>query len=70
MTVGGRTIGSATVACTTGFHREADCASHQAIGVPMIISSSVVTAASFTDNQSGANNAGIPTTEPSSRVRK
>ncbi len=46
MTVGGRTIGIATAVCTTGFQRDADCDSHQAIGVPITISSSVVTPAS------------------------
>ena len=53
MTVGGRTIGNATVASMTDFAREAVPASHQANGVPIRIRTRVVTAASCTDNHIG-----------------
>src|SRR6478735_7069709 len=46
MTVGGSTSGSATTAPTTPFSRDAVCASHHAIGVPMTSSSAVVSDAS------------------------
>ena len=53
MTVGGSTIGSATVVCTIGFQRDDDCASHHATGVATRMSTIVVIEASCTESQSG-----------------
>jgi hypothetical protein len=46
MTVGGKTMGNATVVCTKGFSCDDVRASHHAIGVLMTISITVVMAAS------------------------
>jgi hypothetical protein len=53
MTVGGRTIGRATVASIAAFQREFVFASHQANGVPNRINTIVVTPASCIDSHSG-----------------
>jgi len=45
MTVGGKTMGNATVVCTNGFHRDDVRASHHAMGVPITININVVMAA-------------------------
>ena len=64
MTVGGRTIGSATKDCTSGRAADRVRAIHQAMGVEISSRMTIVTAASRIDSQSGSRF----TTRPRSRA--
>ena len=54
MTVGGSTIGNATIACTAALARDRVRANHHPSGVQITSNTSIVIAANCTDSHSGA----------------